>query len=266
MGFDVNEDYVRERVIPSLLGRSSRFANVLPSGEIALRIAEAKAEVEQCLSIRFEPTTFKGWMGPGARPSAPAPSSGTEATEYESAYTWPTGPTSRSGFLAWKLNVRPVIEVLGGKLVLPGGREPGIAIDSSWFRVEALGEVILMPGYGASPLALPGMPFGIFDLMSQRVPSAMLWEYRAGLQADDWRRYPSINRLVALKAAISLLPAIAAKANPSGATSKSGDGLTLSWKSGYALADLDERLKNEADALLSKLQDAFGGTSELAIL
>jgi len=185
--------------------------------------------------------------------------------EYEAPYQWPnTAPSA--GYLTWRLRVRPVVELIGGKLVLPGSFQPGVVLNRDWLRVDPLGEITLMPQYGAAALVLPNLPFGLFNWMSQRIPEAVLWDYRAGMQDFHWRRFPQINHLVALRTACALLPTLSQKINPTSLTNESADGLSISRKSGYIFADLEERLSKEADAIQGQVLDAWEGSSALAVL
>jgi len=75
-----------------------------------------------------------------------------------------------------------------------------------------------------------------------------------------------INHLIGLRAAISYLPILSMRVNPSGATSVSADGLSISRSSGYAFHDLEDRLKAEADDMQNQVLDAWEGPSALTIL
>jgi hypothetical protein len=272
MAFEVDADYVKARILPTLIGVGARYANVISPDEITLRVQEERHLAEQRLSTRFELTEFRGWMGPGARPEdvPPVPATNTtpavEGIEYEGPYQWPSLAPG-AGYLEWRLNYRPVIEIIKGTLVLPGTTQPGIDILSEWLRTDSgPGEGTLMPRYGMAALVLPNLPFGLFQFMKTRIPKSMLWNYRAGMGAKEWRLYPQINRLVALKVAIGLLPTLSLRINPSGALSTSADGLSVSRKSGYAFSDIEERLKKEAEMIEQQTLDAWDGNSTLVVL
>jgi hypothetical protein len=91
-------------------------------------------------------------------------------------------------------------------------------------------------------------------------------KYRAGMDEQDWNRFPQINRLVALRAAIACLPTLALRINPTQVTSKSADGLSISRGSGYVFKDFEERLEKEAEAVQTQILDAWEGSSALSIL
>ena len=266
MPFLVDADYVRAQILPTLIGKSGRYFEVIGPDMVQDCVDSAVAEVEQRLSTRVRPTHFIGNLGPDPSPVPDLPTDpAVEPTEYEGPYDWPNMSAS-AGYLTWRLNVRPIIQVVAGHLVLPGTFTPGIEIKGSWMRVHPTGDIELMPQYGSAALVLPNMPFGLFNWMQQRIPEAMMWEYHAGLRESDWRRYPWINRLIGIRAALKLLPVLSMKINPSGVTSQSADGLSISRKSGYVFADIEDRLAKEADALQSQVLDAWDGTTSLMVL
>lgn len=271
MPFLVDADYIRGRVLPTLIGPGARYAGVLDPQDIQDTVVQVAREVEQQLSTRFSVTEFRSWMGPGARPeNVPAvpPSEGgpgAMAIEFIDPVPWPSqspGP----GYLTFLFPFRPLYEIVKGTLQLPGTATPGLQLQPDWFRVDAhKGEATFMPKYGSSAMVAAQLPFGLWQLVSQRLPDSLLWTFRAGLTESDWTRFPQINRLVGLRVACKLLPTISNKINPSGATSSSADGLSVTRKSGYVFADLEERLTKEADALLTVVLDAWDGTSSLSI-
>jgi len=272
MPMEVDVEYVRSQVIPGLIGMGSRYADLVDPFWIKSKIKEAVREVEQRLSTRVQVTHFQGWLGPGPKPpnlpgspatdSAPA----VEPQEWEGSYSWPSMSPS-DGFLSWRLNHRPLQQVLDGHFLIPGSFVPGIEIKASWIRPDPLsGECVLMPQYGSAALVLPNLPFGLFNWMQQRIGHSMIWEYLAGLSESDWDRFPMINHLIGLRAAISYLPILSMRVNPSGATSVSADGLSISRSSGYAFHDLEDRLKAEADDMQNQVLDAWEGPSALTIL
>jgi hypothetical protein len=272
MPLQVDSAYVRSQILPTLIGHSGRYAGSADPFLLGRLVNEAVREVEQKLSTRMAITHFKGWMGPGARPgNTPAVAAtdttpAIEAVEYEPTYQWPSIAPS-DGFLHWQLNVRPVQELLGGDFQIPGSFSPGIHIKQDWMRVDSVtGEIVLMPQYGAAAMVLPNLPFGLFNWMQQRINHSMVWEYRAGLSESDWDRFPQINRLVGLVAALKYLPVLSLKINPSGVTSQSGDGLSQSRSSGYVFADMDKTLREEAEAIKTQVLDAWEGSSALGIL
>ena len=272
MPLQVDASYLRSRILPGLIGLSGRYANFADPDSLDAAVAEGIREVEQRLSTRVEITHFKGWLGPGAMPenvpSAPATEStpAVEAVEYEPSYSW-TSMSPSDGFLHWRLNIRPLQEVLGGSFRIPGSFAPGIEIKPDWMRPDPYtSEIVLMPQYGSAALVLPNLPFGLFNWMQQRINHAILWEYRAGMSASNWSRFPQMNRLIALRAAIKYLPALSLKINPTGLTSQSADGLSQSRSSGYVFKDLEERLAKEADDIQSQILDAWEGTSSLGVM
>jgi len=272
MPFIVDADYVVSRVLPTLIGPTGRYAGVFQDEDIQERVDEAAALTQQRLSTRFAPTTFNSWSGPGAKPlnvpADPEAVPAVEAVEYEGPYMWPTVPAN-AGFLSFRLRVRPVIELLPGcHLRLPGTISPGLTLNREWFRLNAMSnEITLMPTYGTGTLFTTAlMPYGVFNFISQRLPDALDLNYRAGMTADDWIRFPQVNRLVALRAGISLLPILSMRINPAGLTSISADGLSQSRGSGYVFKDLEDRLTAEADGIQNQILDAWDGTAALSVL
>jgi hypothetical protein len=268
MPLEVDPDYIRNRMLPHLIGKNGKYASAIPNELIEDHLADTITEVEQRLSTRFKITTFKGWMGPGPLPDPPAPDPlhpEVEAIEYEGPYLWPSispGP----GYPSFRVNIRPVIELVAAKLILPGANQPGADLNRDWFRVDSMGEMVLMPSYGAGAFMTPQLPFGLFNWYNQRIPEALLFEYRAGMNEYHWRRFPQISHLVGIRTAIQLLPALSQRINPTGLTSESGDGLSISRKSGYVFADLEERMKKEGDETLSQILDKWDGTASLSMM
>lgn len=279
MAFEVDPDYVRSRVLPGLIGNGARYANKISGDIIKDRIYEEKRALEQRLSTRFRLTEFRGFLGPGARPDntpyipAVPPSIdnplGTPevlAVEWEEPYLWPSispGP----GYLSWRLNIRPIHELILGELVLPGTEQPGIQLKPDWFRLHVIsGEMELMPKYGTAALILPNLPFGLWVWMAQRIPGSMLWHYIAGMTESDWIRFPQVNHVVAVRAAINILPILSQIINPSGVITSSADGLSVTRKNGYVFADLEDRLKKEAEAMEMNVLDAWDGHSDMVLL
>jgi hypothetical protein len=264
----VNASYVRSQILPTLIGHSGRYANHVNPTTLEDHCIDAIREVEQKLSTRMAVTQFRGWLGPEAKPAnipAVVGPPAVEAIEYEGAYAWPSMCPS-DGFLPWKLRHRPVVQVLAGHFRVPGSFAPGIEIKAEWMRVDPYGEIKLMPQYGAAALVLPNLPFGLFNWMQQRIDGSMLWEYRAGMTESDWERFPQMNRLIGIRAALKYLPTLSMKINPGGLTSQSADGLSQSRSSGYVFKDLEERLKTEADDIQTSIQDAWEGSSALGVL
>jgi hypothetical protein len=270
MAFKVDAAYVRDTVLAPLIGRGARYEGVLSSTVVEEFVAEAKLATEQRLSTRFVPTDFSGWDGQGSRPG---PTAGDATAvppilpaEVEPAYMWPA-ISPGLGFLSFRLRMRPVLEFYGGYLRLPGAPAPGVDLLPRWFRVESYtAEITLMPDFGGASLVMPNLPFGLFNWMKQRIPDGVLMKYRAGMDEQDWNRFPQINRLVALRAAIACLPTLALRINPTQVTSKSADGLSISRGSGYVFKDFEERLEKEADAVQTQILDAWEGSSALSIL
>jgi hypothetical protein len=272
MAFEVDAEYVRSQILPSLLGIGSRYGNEVDPILLQGKVLEAVRVTEQRLSTRIQVTHFKGWLGPGPKPPNVPGAEATDTTpaveplEWEGPYAW-VAISPSDGFLTWKLNIRPLQQLLGGYFMIPGTTAPGIHIEASWMRVDPTkNEIGLMPRYGSAALILPNLPFGLFNWMQQRIDKATLWEYRAGMSDSDWDRYPQLNHLIGLRAAMDYLPILSARINPSGVTSQSADGLSISRSSGYVFKDLEERLKAEADEYQSQIQDSWEGTSSLMIL
>jgi hypothetical protein len=268
----VDAAYVKSQILPTLLGLSSRYGEAIDPFLLDQKVKQAVREVEQRLSTRVQITHVQGWLGPGPKPpnvpGQPATDSSpaVEPQEWEGSYPW-TSITPSDGFLTWRMNLRPLQQVLSGFFMIPGSFAPGIKIEASWIRPDPTsGECTLMPQYGSAALVLPNLPFGLFNWMQQRINHSMLWEYRAGMSESDWDRFPQINTLIGLRAAIKYLPILSAKINPSGVTSQSADGLSQSRSSGYVFKDLEERLKGEADEIQTEVLDAWDGPSALGVL
>jgi hypothetical protein len=268
MALLADASYVRSQILPTLIGHGGRYSNFVNPSTLEDHCIDAIREVEQKLSTRMTVTVFRGWLGPGSKPANIAAVVGppaVEAIEYEGAYAWPSMCPS-DGFLSWKLRHRPVQEVIVGNFRIPGSFAPGIEIKASWMRVDPYGDITLMPQYGSAALVLPNLPFGLFNWMQQRINGSMLWEYRAGMTESDWGRFPQVNRLIGIRAALKYLPVLSLKINPSGLTSQSADGLSQSRSSGYVFKDIEERLKAEADDIQTSILDAWEGTSALGVL
>lgn len=265
----VDGPYVRDTVLAPLIGRGARYEGVVNPTFLTGFVDQASRAVQQRLSTRFVPTQFTGWDGVGARPTNTAATIGppaTEPIEIEGPYLWPSlspGP----GFLVFRVRIRPILQLIGGKLRLPGAPAPGVDLKPEWFRIDPyFGEATLMPNFGGASLVMPNLPFGLFNWMRQRIPDGVIFNYRAGMTEDDWAMYPQINRLVALRAAVMALPTLAQKINPTQVTSKSADGLSISRTSGYVFKELEERLSKEADDIQTQVLDAWEGTSAISIL
>lgn len=242
---------LRQGLLRGLIGPGAPHES-FPDDELAEALLDATSSVEQDLSTRFRVTTFRSHPGPGP---APAPRG---ADDVEAPYPWPS-PLPGEGFIRLQTRVRPVIEVLGMQIVLPGAVGGRVEIPSSWFRLDSLaGEVVLMPSLGGPALAF-GLPLAFPALFASRLPQSLLLTYRAGLGAAGLARWPKLRRLVLLRAALQILPALAPLANPGFLTSLSADGLSQSRASGYAFKDLEERLSGEADALKGTFLDLWDG-------
>jgi hypothetical protein len=270
MAYKVDAAYVRDTVLAPLIGRGARYENAVTLTTIEEFVAEAKLATEQRLSTRFTPTEFSGWDGKGSRPSPtaadPTAVPAVLPAEVEPAYMWPA-ISPGLGFLNFRLRMRPILEFYGGTLRLPGAPAPGVDLLPDWFRVESYtSELTLMPNFGGAALVMPNLPFGLFNWMKQRIPDGVLFKYRAGMDDQEWNRFPQVNRLVALRAAIACLPTLALRINPTQVTSKSADGLSLSRASGYVFKDFEERLDKEAEAVQTQILDAWEGSSALSIL
>jgi hypothetical protein len=273
MAYEVDADYVRARILPTLIGLTGKYPNVISREEIQACVEEEKAKTQEDLSTRFEITEFRGWMGPGARPEDvaavppdPPHDPGHYAIEYEGPYMWPS-MSPGSGYLEFRFNYRPIHQIYKGNLVLPGTTTPGIDIISEWFRTDSIGGTgTLMPRYGMSALILPNLPFGLFQFMKTRIPESILFNYEAGMGAKEWRMFPYVNRLVALRAALPLLRTLSFRINPGGLTSESADGLSISRKSGFVFEDMWKQMNDEAEGLKMKVIDHWDGTSEMAIM
>lgn len=266
MPLNVDATYIRSNILPGLIGTGAKYATAVTDPQLEEALAIAQGFLEQRLSTRFQVTEFQGFFGPGLRPDD-SPSS-TPPLEYEDAYMWPSR-TPGEGYLRWEPRIRPLVQVKGGTLYLPGVSVAPVPLQADWVRAEYRkpgGEIVLMPLYGSTPFALPQLPFGFISLAEDRIPVAVLWNYTAGLRDGDFARFPQLRRLVGLTAAIQVLPGLAMQMNPTGLSSQSADGLSVSAGNAYRLKDYEERLKTEQQDLLNEILDAWDGTLGLAIL
>lgn len=247
---------LRQGLLRGLLSPGASMEN-FPDTELETALLEATASVEQELSTRFRVTTFRGHLGPGPAPAIPK----GEVGEMEGPYPWPS-PCPGEGFLRFQVRVRPLIEVIGARVVLPGGGASRVELPTSWFRFDGqVGELILAPALGAAPLMAVGLPIAFPTLFSGRLPQSLLLTYRGGLGTAGIQRWPKLRRLVLLRAALQVLPALALEMNPGLLTSMSADGLSQSRSSGYALKELDDRLSSEAEALKASILDLWEGAA-----
>ena len=206
MAFKVDAAYVRDTVLAPLIGRGARYEGALGVSVIEEFVAEAKLATEQRLSTRFTPTNFSGWDGVGSRPGPtnadPTAIPPVLPAEIEPAYMWPN-MVPGLGFPTFRMRVRPVLELYGGILRLPGAPAPGVNLKPEWFRVESYtAEVNLMPNFGGASLIMPNLPFGLFNWMRQRIPDGVIFQYRTGEggcaerhgDAEDLGRDSSVSR------------------------------------------------------------------------
>jgi hypothetical protein len=245
---------LREGILRGLLSAGAPHAS-FPDAELDIALSDAVRSVQQDLSTRFKVTTFRGHLGP--EPLPPLDPDGTE--EVEGPYTWPS-PLPGEGLLHLQTRVRPVVEVLGASLQLPGVVAGSVELPPSWFRVDGMaGELILTPTLGTAPLMAAGLPMTFPTLFPGRLPMSLLLTYRAGLGVSGLARWPRLRRLVLFRAAIQVLPALALELNPGLLTSMSADGLSQSRTSSYVFKDLEARLSEEAEALRTSFLDLWDG-------
>lgn len=249
----VTADSLQKGLLMGLIGPGRPFAGLDPE-VLEDAILDAEAEVEQDLSIRFAVTEFRGFLGVGTPPRA-------AGIEEEGPYEWP-GSQPGDRFPVFRLRVRPVVELLEVKVSFPGGITAPISLGLDWFRVDHdLGEVTLAPQGATAPLFAAGLCAPFVGLTGRQLPDSVLISYRAGLGPDGLLRFRKIKRLVALRAALHVLPTLSAIANPTALSSQSADGLSETRSSGYIFKDLEDRLRMEADEAMDHLRGLLEGPS-----
>lgn len=266
MPLSVDATYIRTNILPGLIGTGAPFNAAVTDPMLADSITNATAVLEQRLSTRFTLTEFRGFFGPAARPDDDPTQ--VPPLEYEDPYMWPS-MSPGDGYLRWMPRIRPLVQVLSGTLYLPGVAVAPVPLQADWIRCEYRkpgGEIVLMPLFGSTPFALPQLPFGFLNLAQSRLPDSVLWDYTAGMRPGDFARFPQINRLLGLVAGMMVLPGLGMKINPTGLSSQSADGLSVSRGNAYPFKDLEDRLKAEAQELQDQILNAWDGTLGLQIL
>lgn len=208
------------------------------------QIDAAVSWVERELSTRFSVTRMRGWFGPGPKPTADA------GEEWESAYDYP-GRYPGDGYQRFVTRVRPIKEFIGGKIKLPGVTFAEADLPPEWFRFNEWGELMMAPALFGAPFVSSAALQSLVGFSRGRLPQAVTLDYKAGLDDNDLKRWPQLDRLVALKATQRLLPGFSTIMNPEAIANESADGLSQSRSSNFVYKDLNDHLeaemKKEAD-------------------
>lgn len=239
-----------------LLGPGGPFVSLAadPDGSLDELITQAEKDVENELSTRLTVTSFAGYMG------TDAPAAQAAGAELEGPYDWPPANPG-DWFPRFKTRVRPVQALTAFNIILPGGIQTQIQLPLDWFRMDHLqGELMVSPSLTSAPLQAAGLMGPLMlGLADRQIPKSVLIGYTAGMSAADWAKYPKVKRLVALRAAILILPQLSLLEDPLGLTSQSADGLSESHSSGFIFKDMEERLQAEADKCKEALLDLWDG-------
>ena len=258
----VTVQYLAQGLMRGLLGPGAPFHGLAadPEGLLDEKITQAEADVENELSTRLVVTSFTGNMAPEA---FPAPVAGTEI---EGPYDWPPANPG-DWFPRLRTRVRPVQALTGLEIILPGGIQTQMTLPLDWFRMDHLqGELMVSPSLTSAPLQAAGLMGPLMlGLADRQIPKAVIMSYTAGMGPAEWARYPKVRRLVALRAAILILPDLSIMDNPLGLTSQSADGLSESRSSGYEFKDIEERLQGEADKCKDAILDLWDGVQFLVM-
>ena len=255
----VTVPYLAKGLLRGLIGPGAPFASVDPDALDEL-ITQAEKDVERELSTRLVVTSFQGYMGTGPAPAV------DDVTENEGPYDWP--PASPGDlFPRFKVRVRPAVQLTSFTIILPGGIQTEITLPLDWFRMDQLqGELMVSPSLTSAPMQAAGLMGPLMlGLADRQIPKSVLIGYQAGLGPDGLARYPKVKRLIALRAAILILPELSMLENPLGLTSQSADGLSESRGSGFVFKDMEERLQGEADKCKEALLDLWDGVPFLVM-
>lgn len=243
---------LRSGILAGLLGPGAPLAAV-DNTRLEALILETEAAVEDELSTRFTALTFRGCQDVSARPVLP------EGEEVEGAYDWPARIPG-NGFPVFMLKVRPVAEILRCQLRLPGGIGTPIDVPLTWFRLDALaGEATIAPNAIASPMLAAGLASPLVGLLGGRLPEAVLFDYKAGMDTKALARFPQVKRLVEMRTAILFFAEAALRLDPFMLTSMSADGLSQSRSSGFAFKDMEDRFRKEAEDLKASILALWEG-------
>ena len=246
MATKITPDKLRDTLLAGF-GAMPELAPTLSDDTILQeQIDHAVAWVERELSTRFSVTRMRGWFGPGPRPTA------VDGEEWESAYDYP-GRYPGDGYQRFVTRVRPIKEFIGGKIKLPGVTFAEADLPPEWFRFQEFGELMMAPAMFGAPFVSSAALQSLVGFSRSRLPQAVILDYKAGLDDTDIRRWPQLDRLVALKATQLLLPGFSTLVNPEAIANESADGLSQSRSSNFVYKDLNDHLeaemKKEADTV-----------------
>lgn len=246
MATNITPTSLRATVLAGFAGLPELQTITADDAALQAQIDAAQAWVERELSTRFSVTRMRGWFGPGARPVA-----GT-GEEYESCYDYP-GRFPGDGYQRFVTRVRPIKEFLGGQIKLPGVTFAVADLPVEWFRFQEWGEVMMAPAMFGAPFVSSAALQSLVGFARNQLPMAVILDYKAGLDSNDMKRWPQLDRLVELKAADRLLMSFSTIMNPEGIANESADGLSQSRSSNFVYKDLHDHMeaeiKKEADSI-----------------
>lgn len=248
----VDAAYLRTRTLAGLLGGTSPLL-VVDDTILSDAVTQAEAEVANNLSTRWVVTTFNGYMDPAA---PPAPTSNSETEDiYDLPSRWPG-----DGFIRLYTRIRPIQSLTGVSILFPSGIPTIFLLALPWFRVDhsMSPEILFAPALAGVGMSFGGLPLVVVGYLGSRLPKSLKLSYTAGLTDADKLKFPQLKQLVALRAALILMPDTALRINPLGVTSTSADGLSQS-QGAFALKDYAEYLQKEYDRVLAGLIRLWDG-------
>lgn len=258
MATTITPDRLRESLLAGF-AQMPELKSILQDDAILQRqIDIARAWVERHLSTRFDVVRMRGWFGPGAKPTA------GPGEEYESAYDYP-GRYPGDGYQRFVTRVRPLKQFLGGQIKLPGVTFAVADLPVEWFRFQEFGELMMAPAMFGAPFVSSAALQSLVGFSRGRLPQAVVLDYKAGLDDEDLKRWPQLDRLVELKAAQLLLPTFSSIMNPEGIASESADGLSQSRSSNFVYKDLNEHIESEIKKETTSVLSLWDGPEMLVL-
>jgi hypothetical protein len=256
-GFAVTPAYLLATYLSGLVTRLPQLAEPAFIPFLADAIAEASAIVQHDLSTRFSVTQFVPQVDTGV--AAPLDQTGGPA-EYEPYYQWP-GVLPGDGFPVLRARIRPIQQIVSLTLTVPGTIISQFTFDNSWLRTDRLSSTIMISPTGSN--AIYALAYAMGGLGWRTMQSAAL-TYIAGMEPthSDW---PRVNRVVAMRSVLALMPMLSAWLNPTALSSQSADGVSQSRKSGYVFADWTEKLEKDAETLTNDLIGDWDGPNLLVL-
>jgi hypothetical protein len=251
MALSVTPAYLLSTYLGGLVPRLPKLAEPATAPFIADAIAEAKLTVMRALGTRFAVTKFIPQIDPDLDPD---PDQSNGPAEYEPYYQWP-GVLPGDGFPRIKTRIRPLQQVFSLSLHVPGTIITQFTFDNSWLRCDRKSnEIVIAPTGTNAVYALAYAQGGL----GWRTPQSAALTYSAGLD-DNHQDWPKVNRLIAMRATLALMPMLSGWLNPTAISSQSADGLSQTRKSGFVFADLAEKLEKDSETLTIELLAAWDG-------